>query len=106
MTQACVDGMEVLVYAVPDADCSSCDCGTCFGGNLVACDGAPCTGDASGGLLPFALPAGRSAVIYEFYAPATGTTPRMLTASACAQVTLDSNGTSSGTAEAPAMCCP
>lgn len=86
--RACIDEAQtVLIYTAPDRACTDCDCGLCFGGNVVACEGQPCVAtNVTSGRVSLELPSGPAALIYDFF------TGSELVASACVNIALDKDG--------------
>jgi hypothetical protein len=90
-----------VLYAEPDGSCSVCACGGCPGSpnSVTACPDALGNACTSVDDLELDLPPGSWAVVLEAYAKGNPTRPSCLVASQCIQVTVDADGTRSGTDE-------
>lgn len=101
--QPCVDGASVIVYAVPGAVCGAVTCGAYFDACdedcVVACP-AGCGPDELEGGIDLAPPPGRYAIVID-YVDDQG----LALATACAQATIEADGTSSAELVAEGVCC-
>jgi len=99
----CAAGAEVIVYAIPGAVCGEVACSkyvdACDDGCVVACaDGCPL--EELSAALALTPPPGRYALVIDYYD--AGGTP---VATACAQLTVDADGTDDVELIADGVCC-
>lgn len=96
---ACASATQVVAYAIPDAACGEVACGkyadACDAGCTLVC-GEGCPLEA----LDVRPPPGRYALVIDYYDDAG-----LAVATACAQLTVDADGTSDATVAAEAACC-
>ncbi len=101
---------ELRIYMIKGASCSTCECGSCWDlcgeeDCIVGCQGGLCdVDDLAGGIDLDPNDSGSFAVVYDYFFTDVGGAQR-LGASACADVTLEKDGTDSAVFPVPGVCC-